>query len=84
MSDEYELADIASYLEVPAEEWFYWTETKRAHYISKFNEFSVEDHAKGKTFPKLKSSMEIRRGWSSKNNPKMTLILSMIQSYRRD
>ena len=49
MSDEYELADIASYLEVPAEEWFDWTETKRAHYISKFNELSVEDVAQGKT-----------------------------------
>ena len=54
MSDEYELADIASYLEVTAEEWFDWTETKRAHYISKFNEFSVEDHAKGKNIPEIK------------------------------
>lgn len=54
MSDEYELADIASYLEVPAEEWFDWTETKRAHYISKFNELSVEDVAQGKTFPEIK------------------------------
>ena len=54
MSDEYELADFASYLEVPAEEWFDWTETKRAHYISKFNELSVEDVAQGKTIPEIK------------------------------
>ena len=54
MSDEYELADIASYLEVPAEEWFDWTVTKRAHYISKFNELSVEDLTKGKNIPEIK------------------------------
>ena len=53
MSDEYELADIASYLEVPAEEWFDWTETKRAHYISKFNELTVEDLVQGKTIPEI-------------------------------
>ena len=40
--------------EVPAEEWFDWTETKRAHYISKFNELNVEDVAQGKTIPEIK------------------------------
>lgn len=54
MSDEYELADIASYLEVPAEEWLDWSETKRAHYFSKFNQLSVEDLAQDKTIPEIK------------------------------
>lgn len=53
MSDEYELADCASYLEVQPEEWFQWSEKQRAHYISKFNELSIEQVIQGKTIPKI-------------------------------
>ena len=48
------LAHIASYLEVTAKGWLDWTETKRAHYISKFDKLSVKDLAKGKNIPESK------------------------------
>ena len=53
LSDEYELSDIASYLEVPPEEWFEWSETKRAHYINKFNELSIEKVLQSKAIPEI-------------------------------
>ena len=48
-SDEYELADVCKYLEVPAETWFgEWSEPQREEYTRKFNELSVEEVMQGK------------------------------------
>ena len=49
MSEEYELSDEASYLEVNPEDWFEWPEEKRAEYARKFNELNMEDVSKKKT-----------------------------------
>ena len=49
MSEEYELSDEASYLEVNPEDWFEWPEEKRAEYTRNFNELNMEDVYKKKT-----------------------------------
>ena len=88
MSDEYELADIASYLEVPAEEWFDWTETKRAQYIGKFNKLSVEDLAQCKTIPEIKeqcyeklSKPSSRRFWNWKSFSHDLFVLDLSRKF---
>lgn len=58
-SDEYELADVCKYLEVPAETWFgEWSEPQREEYTRKFNELSVEEVMQGKPI-KLATSANI-------------------------
>ena len=49
MSEEYELADTASYLEVEPELWFKWSGKERSDYICKFNELTISDVMKKKT-----------------------------------
>ena len=49
MSEEYELADIASYLEVEPELWFKWSGKERSEYISA-NELTISDVMKKKDY----------------------------------
>ena len=64
------LAHIASYLEVTAEGWLDWTETKRVHYISKFDKLSVKDLAKGKNIPEGKEQHEDQESLEYEELPK--------------
>lgn len=48
LSAEYELADVAAHLEVPADQWFDMNDIERKKYVQKFNNMSVEDAMKGK------------------------------------
>ena len=64
------LAHIASYLEVTAEGWLDWTETKRVHYISKFDKLSVKDLAKGKNIPEGKEQHEDQESLEYQELPK--------------
>ena len=64
------LAHIASYLEVTAEGWLEWTETKRVHYISKFDKLSVKDLAKGKNIPEGKEQHEDQESLEYQELPK--------------
>lgn len=48
LSEEYELSEMASYLQVNAEDWFEWSEKTRAEYVLKFNKLTIEDVMKEK------------------------------------
>ena len=48
LSEEYELSEMASYLQVNAEDWFEWSEKTRAEYALKFNKLTIEDVMKEK------------------------------------
>ena len=48
LSEEYELSEMASYLQVNAEDWFEWREKTRAEYVLKFNKLTIEDVMKEK------------------------------------
>lgn len=48
LSEEYELSEMASYLQVNAEDWFEWSEKTRAQYAPKFNRQTIEDVMKEK------------------------------------
>ena len=48
MSEEYELADIATHLEVNSEEWFEWPKQKRDKCAQKLSEISIEGVLKKK------------------------------------
>ena len=43
LSEEYELSDMASYLQVDTDTWFDWSEEAREEYVRKFNNLTVED-----------------------------------------
>lgn len=48
LSEEYELSETASYLQVDADDWFDWSEKTRAEYVLKFNKLTMEDVMKQK------------------------------------
>ncbi|KAK3712178.1 hypothetical protein QZH41_005805 [Actinostola sp. cb2023] len=43
LSDEYELSEMVSYLEVPPDEWFEMSESQRKQYLQKFNQLTIEE-----------------------------------------
>jgi len=43
LSEEYELADFATYLQVEPERWFEWTTKEREQYVQGFNKLTVEE-----------------------------------------
>ena len=43
LSEEYELADFAKYLQVEPEKWFDWTPNEREQYAKGFNKLTIED-----------------------------------------
>lgn len=51
LSDEYILADHASYLQVPADVWFEWTPQMRQEYVRGVQKLSIEDVFKQKDVP---------------------------------
>ena len=48
LSEEYELSDMASYLQVDTDTWFDWSEEAREEYVRKFNKLTIEDVMKEK------------------------------------
>ena len=64
MSDEFELADIASHLEVSPDTWFEWSESQRTDYVHKFNKLTMDEILSGKeivvTNSREENTMEFR------------------------
>ena len=51
LSDEYILADYATYLQVPADVWFEWTPQMREEYVRGVQKLSIEEMFKEKDVP---------------------------------
>ena len=49
VSNEYELAEVVAYLEVPIDKWFDMNEDERSAYVQEFYKMTIEDVMKGKT-----------------------------------
>ena len=43
LSEEYELSEMACYLQVDPDDWFDWSEETRSEYVQKFNKLTIED-----------------------------------------
>ena len=43
LSEEYEVADFAKYLQVEPEKWFDWTPNEREQYVKGFNKLTIDD-----------------------------------------
>ena len=68
LSEEYELADLATYLQVEPERWFDWKPNERDQYMKGFNKLTVEDVMSKKIVIKQDCLQESSTQWQEFSN----------------